>query len=81
MTASTAVLVSERDHRQRPNFRQRRIVAFTSLMVLCENHAKRVALRRFGPREAEPLEASPKIRDERIQACHQGGARAMLPMA
>jgi hypothetical protein len=30
MTASTVVAGSARDHRQRPNFRQRRVVAFTA---------------------------------------------------
>jgi hypothetical protein len=30
MTASTIAIGSERDHRPRPNFRQRRIVAFTA---------------------------------------------------
>jgi hypothetical protein len=30
MTASTVVAGSAREHRQRPNFRQRRVVAFTA---------------------------------------------------
>jgi len=36
MTASTVVAGSARDHRQRPNFRQRRVVAFTARL----RHAK-----------------------------------------